>query len=140
MSNEYFLALIGGSLIGLSAVLLMLLNGRILGVSGIATNLLTGTHYSRKYSLAFILGMLATGTILVVLSQHMLPGALERSPILLAIAGLLVGFGTRFANGCTSGHGVCGLARFSRRSGVATLVFMLAAVGSVFLTNQIIGI
>jgi uncharacterized protein len=134
---QYSNSMFGGSIIGVAAVLLLLLNGRILGISGIAANIITGKSYPRNYSIGFVCGLLIAG----VFSLNLMPGAIADSPVvdikILALAGLLVGVGTRIGNGCTSGHGVCGLSRFSKRSLVATLVFMLTAAITVYITHHI---
>ena len=128
--------LIGGALIGLAAVLLLALNGRIAGISGILGGLITSTgRGDRFWRCAFIFGLLAGAGLYALTSG--LPLQLQaRGPTLL-VAGLLVGFGTRLGSGCTSGHGVCGLARRSPRSLQATMVFMVAAALTVFLTHHI---
>ena len=128
--------LIGGALIGLAAVLLVALNGRIAGISGILGGLITSTgRGDRFWRCAFIFGLLAGAGLYALTSG--LPRELQaRGPTLLA-AGLLVGVGTRLGSGCTSGHGVCGLARSSPRSLLATMVFMVAAALTVFLTHHI---
>jgi uncharacterized protein len=128
--------LIGGALIGLAAVLLLALNGRIAGISGILGGLITSTgRGDRFWRCAFIFGLLAGAGLYALTSG--LPLELQaRGPTLL-VAGLLVGFGTRLGSGCTSGHGVCGLARRSPRSLLATMVFMVAAALTVFLTHHI---
>lgn len=127
---------VGGTLIGLAAVLLLALNGRIAGISGILGGLITSTaHGERFWRLAFILGLIA-GAGLVAFARGGLPLELQaRGPILL-VAGLLVGVGTRLGSGCTSGHGVCGLARRSPRSLAATMIFMAAGALTVFLTRH----
>lgn len=118
-------AAIGGALIGLAATLLMLLTGRIAGVAGILGDLIGGAE--RTWRLAFVLGLIAAPLLLSVVGPALrvppMPGLL-----VVAVAGLLVGFGTRLGNGCTSGHGICGIARLSPRSIVATLTFMLVAM------------
>jgi len=128
--------LIGGALIGLAAVLLLALNGRIAGISGILGGLITSTgRGDRFWRCAFIFGLLAGAGLYALTSG--LPLQLQaRGPTLL-VAGLLVGVGTRLGSGCTSGHGVCGLARRSPRSVQATMVFMVAAALTVFLTHHI---
>ena len=128
--------LIGGALIGLAAVLLLALNGRIAGISGILGGLITSTgRGDRFWRCAFIFGLLAGAGLYALTSG--LPLQLQaRGPTLL-VAGLLVGVGTRLGSGCTSGHGVCGLARRSPRSLRATIVFMVAAALTVFLTRHI---
>jgi uncharacterized membrane protein YedE/YeeE len=127
--------LIGGALIGLASAALMLSAGRLAGVSGILGGLLTASH-DRAWRLAFIAGLIVAALIGPLLSTPG-PARLASSNLALyAIAGLLVGFGTRMGNGCTSGHGVCGFARVSTRSIVATLVFMGAAIVTVALTRH----
>jgi uncharacterized protein len=125
-------ALAGGVVIGLAASLLWLLGGRTAGVSGILGGVVPPLRAGWEWRALFLGGLLAGGLLL----QFLAPARLEippRSLPLLAIAGLLVGFGTRLAGGCTSGHGVCGLARLSRRSLLATVVFMVVAMITVTL-------
>ncbi|MDE1937071.1 YeeE/YedE family protein [Bradyrhizobium sp.] len=127
--------LLGGALIGLASALLMLSAGRLAGVSGILGGLLTASR-DRAWRLAFIAGLIAAALIGPLFGT---PGAARlASPdlALYAAAGLLVGFGSRMGNGCTSGHGVCGFARFSARSITATLVFMGAAIVTVALVRH----
>jgi uncharacterized protein len=130
---------IGGALIGLSAVLLMLLNGRIAGISGILGGLISPRSDDRLWPLAFIVGLivapLAAGLAGYAVPMPQMPGGL----VLIAVAGLLVGFGTRLGSGCTSGHGICGMARLSPRSIAATMVFMVTAIVVVALTHHVIG-
>lgn len=129
-------ALIGGALIGLAAVWLLATLGRIAGVSGIL-NASIDQQEERGWRLAFLLGLIAGAAAWFSLS-----GAPHRSGFpwpWLALAGLLVGFGTRLGNGCTSGHGICGLARFSRRSLWAVAVFMAVAMGTVFVVRHVFG-
>jgi uncharacterized protein len=121
-------ALLGGALIGLASVLLMLLTGRIAGISGIFSGALAASANDRHWRLAFIAGLILA-PLLSGLAGY--PLALPQMPdnwALIALAGLLVGFGSRLGGGGTSGHGICGLARFSLRSLAATIIFMLAAV------------
>jgi uncharacterized protein len=119
-------ALVGGALIGLAAVLLMLLNGRIAGVSGILGGALAGD--GRAWRLAFLAGLVAAPLLLGAISDPLPVPRMPASWAIIVAAGLLVGFGTRLGGGCTSGHGVCGIARLSPRSIVATLVFMATAM------------
>ncbi|HKS55418.1 MAG TPA: YeeE/YedE family protein, partial [Steroidobacteraceae bacterium] len=118
------MALAGGVLIGLAATLLLWLNGRVAGVSGIVNGVIFPTKDDVAWRAAFLLGIIAAGGLYMAL----VPGSpLPRSDYSragLVIAGILVGFGTRMGNGCTSGHGVCGLGRLSLRSLVAVLTFM----------------
>jgi hypothetical protein len=139
MSNNLIMPIAGGVLIGLSAVLLMMLNGRILGVSGIAGNLISGLNHSRKYSVAFVLGILATAMLGININPSLLPGPLNMSLPWMIVSGTLVGLGTRLANGCTSGHGICGVARFSWRSVSATIIFICTAILAVYAAAQIAG-
>ncbi|MCK0196931.1 YeeE/YedE family protein [Ancylobacter sp. 6x-1] len=132
-------ALAGGALIGLSAVLLMLLEGRIAGISGIAGRLLPPWQAGAGQRLAFVLGLIAAPfTVEAVTGARVLQTVSGNLP-LMAGAGLLVGLGTALGSGCTSGHGVCGLARLSPRSLVATLTFMAAGFLTVFITRHVIG-
>ena len=119
-------AAIGGALIGLSAVLLMLLNGRIAGVSGILGGALAGDD--RVWRLAFLAGLVAAPLLMGALGDPLPVPRMPASWAIVVAAGLLVGFGTRLGGGCTSGHGVCGIARLSPRSILATLVFMATAM------------
>jgi uncharacterized protein len=130
-------AIIGGCLIGLAAVLMMWINGRILGVSGFAGGLIARQGDDRIGKFVFLLGIVLTGTLVAMVVPTANPGALTSNPMLLIGAGLAVGFGTRLGSGCTSGHGVCGMARLSGRSLTATLVFMAVAIATVFITRQI---
>src|SRR6476619_114564 len=136
-----FASLAGGVLIGLSAVVLMLLNGRIAGVSGITAGLLTlsGPIRDLSWRLAFV-GGLVVGPLLVGLARGSRPEITFVASMPTTIsAGLLVGFGTVIGNGCTSGHGVCGIARLSNRSIVATLVFMVAGMAAVGVARHLAG-
>jgi uncharacterized protein len=119
-------ALIGGALIGLAAVLLMLLNSRIAGVSGILGGALTGAD--RGWRLAFLIGLVGAPLLLGAAGRPLPMPWMPSSFAIVIAAGLLVGFGTRLGSGCTSGHGVCGIARLSPRSIAATLVFMASAM------------
>ena len=129
--------LAGGALIGLAAAIMLLGMGRIAGVSGIAARAtgLSGGSMARSSAIAFLVG-LPVGALAVSL----LSGGVEASfasPLVLAIAGLVVGIGTRLGSGCTSGHGVCGVSRLSRRSLVATITFMLAGIVTVAVMNAL---
>ncbi|UPY38963.1 YeeE/YedE thiosulfate transporter family protein [Sediminicoccus sp. KRV36] len=133
-------SLLGGALIGASAVMLMAAKGRIAGVSGIAVRLLPpyadGESAGR---LAFILGIVMAPLLLLFVTGTAPVPTIEAGPALLVLAGLLVGFGAVWGNGCTSGHAVCGLSRLSLRSLVATLTFMATAMATVFLTRHLLG-
>ena len=124
-------ALIGGALIGLSAGLLRLGSGHIAGISGILRLGVRGPD--RSWQLTFLAGILIAGAFAAVYRGPGLTAGLERASLpMLAIAGLLVGLGTGISNGCTSGHGICGLARFSKRSLAAVMTFMTAAAVVVY--------
>ena len=126
----------GGGIIGLAASWLLLAKGRTAGISGIIGGLLSRWNDQSSWRWSFLLGLLVGGGILMAILPQTIAGPESRSLTLVAIAGGLVGYGTRLSGGCTSGHGVCGLTRFSPRSLVATLVFM--ATG--FVTATLIGV
>jgi uncharacterized protein len=131
-------ALAGGALIGLAASLLLVAAGRIAGISGITGGLLFPARGDVRWRTLFLLGLVAAGIFAVLLA----PGSIGTSPRslpVLAVAGLLVGIGTRLGNGCTSGHGVCGISRLAPRSISATVVFMAAGMLSVLLTRWLGG-
>ena len=133
-------ALVGGALIGASAVLLMASHGRIAGISGIVSRLLPPYGDDRLAGrLAFVLGLVAAPFAVSAATGSAVAQAVSGNLMLMIGAGLLVGFGTVWGNGCTSGHGVCGLARLSPRSIVATLTFMAAAAATVFVVRHVIG-
>ncbi|MGF6175539.1 YeeE/YedE family protein [Ensifer sp. 4252] len=129
--NEYWNALAGGLLIGLSAAMLMVANGRVAGVSGITGRLLQGVQAAT--GIVFVLGLMAGPVIYRLFSGTWPTVTVTSSWPLLVVGGLLVGFGSRMGSGCTSGHGVVGLARLSRRSIVAVATFMIAAIVTVYL-------
>jgi uncharacterized protein len=132
-------ALLGGALIGLSAVLLMAVSGRIAGISGIVVRLLPPvTDKDWVERLAFVVGLVVAAPLLGLAGVDF-ARTVSAGPALLVGAGLLVGFGAVYGNGCTSGHGVCGLARLSMRSLVATGVFMSTAVAAVFVLRHVLG-
>jgi uncharacterized membrane protein YedE/YeeE len=134
--NDWVASAAGGALIGLGAALLMWSVGRIAGISGIASGALEGARGDRAWRIAFLAGMMIAGA--VALQFLPAPARAQTGPTpLLIVAGLLVGFGTRVGNGCTSGHGVCGLARLSKRSLVAVVTFMAAAFAAAFVMNHV---
>lgn len=135
-------ALMGGALIGMSAVLLMLLNGRIAGVSGITAGLLDKVGSSRDlgWRVAFVAGLIAAPLLSSEFDVSAPDISFVTSWPTMIIAGLLVGFGTVLGNGCTSGHGVYGIARISLRSILATLIFLSAAIATVFVSRHLIGV
>jgi len=130
-------ALAGGVLIGISAAMFVLLNGRIAGISGILGGLLRPMRSDMGWRVAFLLGLVVAPATYALFSE--LPArTIEASDATLVLAGLLVGVGTRYGGGCTSGHGVCGLSRFSLRSLVATLCFMVAGFATVFVMRHLL--
>ena len=132
-------ALIGGLLIGAAAVLLWFMNGRIAGISGIIGNLAQAKADDRGWRMAFLAGLVAA-PLLYSLTIGGIPSVgVTASPALLIAGGLLVGFGTRLGGGCTSGHGVCGVARLSMRSLAATATFMAGGIVTVFLLRHVAG-
>jgi uncharacterized protein len=132
-------AAIGGALIGLAAVLLMLLNGRIAGVTGVFAGLIDPTSNDRAWRATFIAGLIAAPFSAALVGYTIPVPQMPTSLVTVVGAGLLVGFGSRLSNGCTSGHGVCGIARLSPRSITATAVFMAAAMVIVALTRHFLG-
>jgi uncharacterized membrane protein YedE/YeeE len=137
--HPYIIALIGGGLIGVSAVLLMALTGRIAGISGIVAGLLPPKPAEdRTWRIAFILGLLLAPTLLAIFTGSNRIGAPTVSPLVLIAAGLLVGIGTALGNGCTSGHGICGISRLSMRSVAATATFVGTAMITVFIVRHVL--
>jgi uncharacterized membrane protein YedE/YeeE len=132
-------AAIGGGLIGLSAVLLMLLTGRIAGISGIFGGLLDSRSEDKIWRIAFIAGLILAPLIAGLIGFAMPSPKLPGSWTVIIAAGILVGFGTRLGGGCTSGHGICGVARLSVRSISATVIFMLSAIATVAVARHVFG-
>jgi uncharacterized membrane protein YedE/YeeE len=130
--------LIGGLLIGLAAALLLLINGRISGISGIVGGLVDPKSSDTGWRIAFVAGLLLGAVAYALATGGAITITMQVSVPVLVAAGLLVGFGTRLSSGCTSGHGVCGIARLSKRSIVATSVFFGVAMLTVFLTRHVI--
>jgi uncharacterized membrane protein YedE/YeeE len=131
-------SLAGGILIGLATALLLLANGRVAGISGILGGLLRPTRGDIAWRVTFILGLFVAPLAWLTMGA-MPPAQIDHSPALLAAGGLLVGIGTRFGNGCTSGHGVCGIARLSPRSLLATVCFIAAGFATVFIVRHVLG-
>jgi len=129
--------LFGGVLIGTASVLLLVANGHIAGISGIVSGLLVAGG-EKGWRWMFVLGLWIGALAYIFATGALFPVAIPGSWPLMAVAGLIVGFGTRMGGGCTSGHGICGIARFSKRSLVATLVFMLSAIVTVFVTRHLL--
>lgn len=135
--TTWMIALAGGVLIGLSATLLLWLNGRVAGVSGILNGVLFPNAGDVSWRAMFLLGLIvAAGLYMALVPGAPLPRT-DYSRVALVVAGLLVGFGTRMGNGCTSGHGVCGLGRLSMRSLAAVLTFMATAIATTFVVRHL---
>lgn len=132
-------ALAGGALIGIAAAMLVLLNGRIAGISGILGGLFKPAKGDIAWRVAFVLGLVGAPLVYAVFSDFPRP-EIDAGTGALVLAGLLVGIGTRYGSGCTSGHGVCGLSRLSPRSLAATLAFMGAGFVTVYVARHLLGI
>jgi uncharacterized membrane protein YedE/YeeE len=133
-------SLTGGIILGIASALFILINGRILGISGILGGLLPPKVGDTTWRIAFLLGMFAAPTVFhaVVPAEYITAPRIEATEWMIVVAGLLVGIGTRYASGCTSGHGVCGLSRLSLRSLVATGSFMSAGFVTVYVVRHLI--
>ena len=137
--EPYIPAAIGGALIGIAAVTTMALTGRIAGVSGIAGGLLPPAPAAdRSWRAAFVVGLILGPMVVGFASDNSAIGAPLASIPILVLAGLCVGVGTTLGNGCTSGHGVCGMARLSKRSIVATATFTAVAIAAVFVVRHVL--
>jgi len=133
-------ALLGGALIGLSVSLLLLLNGRMAGISGIMNGLFSAPKKEEIWRGFFLVGLIMGAVIFQLLTNDSLT-VRQGYPILLVIlGGFLVGVGTRMGSGCTSGHGICGIANFSMRSMMATITFMVSGMVTVFILRHILGV
>ncbi|RJG41851.1 YeeE/YedE family protein [Motilimonas pumila] len=133
-----WLALLGGALLGASASLLLLFSGQVAGISGIASRLLRRTQADKAWRIIFLAAMVLGGAVAANTLNLAIPTEYDAPYWLLAIAGLLVGLGTAIGNGCTSGHGICGMGRGSVRSIVATGTFMLVAALTVFIIRHLL--
>ena len=131
-------SLIGGVLIGLSASAMLLFDGKIAGISGIFAGVLQPVKGDTLWKACFLAGLFAGGLLLRMFLPHAFDFGIVRPPGVLAIAGLLVGFGTRLGSGCTSGHGVCGVSRLSARSIVATATFIATGAVVVYAVNYLL--
>lgn len=129
-------ALLGGIIIGFAVLLFFLFNGRLIGISGIASNFITQQD-KRFDNFLFLIGLVLGPFVYKILSNKEIEIVISNSFILLIIAGLLVGFGTRISGGCTSGHGISGISRFSLRSIIATITFILVGVITVLTKNYL---
>ena len=127
-------AFTGGLIIGLAVVVFFLLNGRLVGISGIASNALTEKE-NKFDNLLFLLGLIIAPFIYSLFSNGGINISISNSYVLMIAAGLLVGIGTRISGGCTSGHGISGIGRFSLRSIIATITFMIVGILTVFIKN-----
>ncbi|MGE0528078.1 MAG: YeeE/YedE family protein [Bdellovibrionales bacterium] len=137
--NNVIAPLIGGALIGIAVTVMLLFNGRVTGISGIVSGLFSPSKRDFSWRSAFIVGMLAGGVALRLISPNALENTSGRTLGAIALAGILVGFGTVMGGGCTSGHGVCGVSRFSIRSLIATATFIFFGFASVMLMKMING-
>lgn len=135
--HDYLTAFIGGTLLGVSAVGYLWVNGRIAGISGLISQVLSPKTLLSTPALSFLLGLMIVPFAYGAFTQPQIQ--IESSPFIMILAGLLVGFGTRLGSGCTSGHGICGISRLSKRSLIATATFMLAGAVTVFVMRNILG-
>ena len=123
-TEAVIMAIFGGALIGTAASILLLTTGRVAGISGILGGLLKASQESKQWRVLFLFGLFFAGSLGAAFLPEQIQIPQDHSLMALGAAGLLVGFGTRLGNGCTSGHGICGLSRFSKRSLIAVIVFM----------------
>lgn len=139
---SYLYGLIGGLIIGTAAALYLLGNGKIMGASGIVGDLVDGSAKNKdaRDRMLFLLGLISAPAVAVVALGYLPSTNITSNPVVIVAAGLLVGLGTRIANGCTSGHGVCGISRFSVRGIVATLFYLFAGGVTVLLFKHILGV
>ncbi|ANU38470.1 YeeE/YedE family protein [Vibrio scophthalmi] len=133
-----WLSLFGGMLLGISAVLLLLINGKVAGISGILNGVVSPNAGERAWRILFLAGMMIGGVVALNWLGVARPALANTGLWLYAIAGLLVGIGTFVGNGCTSGHGICGIGRLSKRSIVATSVFMIVAALTVYVRLHVL--
>lgn len=135
--HDFLMAFLGGTLLGVAAVGYLYINGRITGISGMLGQVLRFEASAKAPASWFLAGLILTP---IIYGLFFTPEVvLAASPLMMVIAGLLVGFGTRLGSGCTSGHGICGISRLSMRSLIATLTFMAAGVATVFVMRHVIG-
>ena len=143
METEFtpFVSLLGGALIGLSAIVLLATHGRIAGISGIVSRMLPPTFDKAGLTqgIIFLVGLLLAAPLWIVVTGTAPVQVVSKNELLLVAAGLLVGFGSVIGNGCTSGHGVCGISRGSARSIAATMTFMATAFVTVFVLRHVVG-
>jgi len=143
METEFtpFVSLLGGALIGISAIVLLATHGRIAGISGIVSRMLPPTFDKAglPQGIIFLVGLLLAAPLWIVVTGTAPVQVVSKNELLLVAAGLLVGFGSVIGNGCTSGHGVCGISRGSARSIAATMTFMATAFVTVFVLRHVVG-
>lgn len=132
-------SLLGGMLLGISAILLLAVNGKIAGISGVMNGMMSPKKGDYSWRLLFTVGLILGGLVMVLALGGEVPDTSATSTLGIIAAGLLVGMGTRLGNGCTSGHGICGIGRLSKRSIVATCTFMFVAGVTVFVRLHILG-
>lgn len=135
--HPFMTAFLGGALLGLAVVGYLYVHGRIAGISGLIAQVLNPATIFKTPAIWFLSGLILVPFIYSQLTTPIIQ--LDANPWMMIVAGLLVGFGTRIGSGCTSGHGICGISRFSKRSIVATLTFMLAGVVTVYMIRHVIG-
>lgn len=134
--NEFLMAFLGGLMLGISVVGYLFINGRIAGISGLIFQTISFKQGFKGSAIWFVLGLVITPFFYQLAMQPDI--VLAADPMLLVIAGLLVGFGTRMGSGCTSGHGICGISRLSPRSMLATLTFMAAGIATVYVIRHLL--
>ena len=135
--HDFLIAFIGGLMLGLSVVGYLYVNGRIAGISGLIGQVLNSKTMFKTPAIWFLSGLILTPFIYGLFVQPEIE--LNASPLMMIVAGLLVGFGTRLGSGCTSGHGICGLSRMSKRSFIATMTFMFAGFVAVYIIRHLTG-
>ena len=135
--HDFLIAFIGGLMLGLSVVGYLYVNGRIAGISGLIGQVLNSKTMFKTPAIWFLSGLIITPFIYGLFVQPEIE--LTASPLMMIVAGLLVGFGTRLGSGCTSGHGICGISRLSKRSIIATMTFMFAGFVAVYIIRHITG-
>ena len=135
--HDFLIAFIGGLMLGLSVVGYLYVNGRIAGISGLIGQVLNSKSMFKTPAIWFLSGLILTPFIYGLFVQPEIE--LNASPLMMIVAGLLVGFGTRLGSGCTSGHGICGISRMSKRSIVATMTFMFAGFVAVYIIRHLTG-
>jgi uncharacterized membrane protein YedE/YeeE len=140
MQESILMALAGGAVIGLSTALFLILNGRVTGISSILNGLFTYDKADYWWRIFFVIGMIAAGIVLTILHPEYFEPLPHRNSAFIMVAGLLVGFGTVMGSGCTSGHGICGMARMSPRSIAATISFMVAGMLMANFIRWIVGL